>query len=80
MTFKKCLLCNSDKAIDFFYKKSNGLYGVDSKCKQCVLNLKKKYYKKRLRAKSGQIELIDDYDLRLSEEVVSLFVKYLKRL
>lgn len=38
---KTCNKCNVEKEVSDFYKKPKGLLGVDSRCKKCVLKLKK---------------------------------------
>lgn len=76
---KSCSSCKLEKAISSFHKKAGGLHGVDSKCKQCVSQSKRKYYNKKRRAKKGVIEIIDD-SVGLPENALSLFAKLLEML
>jgi hypothetical protein len=72
---KKCTNCNEVKNLNGFYKKSKGTCGVDSKCKQCVLKSKHHHYIFKLRAKSGEIILIENEADSIPEKAVQLFIK-----
>lgn len=76
---KQCTVCNEVKDLSGFYIKSKGAYGVDSKCKQCVLKLKQKYYAFKLKAKSGEITLMENEPITISQKAVMLFLKMQER-
>ncbi len=72
---KNCAKCNIDQDVGEFYKKSKGYLGVDSQCKQCVLNSKKKNYQKELRARRGKIDLLESDQNSMPDHSVYLFQK-----
>lgn len=75
--FKKCSKCGLPKSLDLFYPKKRGLYGVDSKCKQCVLQTKQEQYKRLKRAKKRVVEITEESEPNLSSESISLMLKYI---
>lgn len=77
MQEKRCVCCNKSKDLSCFYTKGNGYLRVDSKCKKCVLQSKKKHYKKLKRARLGVIEVTDDNGT-IPEEAVYLFANNLR--
>ena len=46
METKKCTKCNIVKTIDQFGKEKNGKYGVQSRCKVCIAEIRKEQYEK----------------------------------
>lgn len=70
MTKKTCFLCKETLPLELFYKKPKGLHGRDSRCKQCVLKLKKSQYKK-INCKTYALE--GGVDIEIQEEVVMLY-------
>ncbi len=74
---KSCSFCGILKPTSSFYEKKRGLYGVDSKCKQCVLISKSKRYQRLKRAKKGTIDLIDSHSEEIPENAIALMLKHL---
>ena len=75
---KKCSKCGLPKSLDLFYPKKKGLYGVDSRCKECVLLSKKLRYEKSKRKERGVVEIDDQdfFDLRI--ETIAIMRKHLE--
>ena len=74
---KICSSCGHLKSSTSFYKKERGLYGLDSKCKDCVLLCKSKNYQRLKQAKKGIINLIDSPSGQVPEHAVALMLKHL---
>lgn len=72
---KQCTACKEVKSLEGFYKKSSGTYGLDSKCKKCVLKLKHKQYLFKLKAKSGEVILIEDEENLIPDKAILIFLK-----
>lgn len=70
---RKCICCNEYYSLDYFYKKPNGRHGRDSRCKQCVLKIKKQKYASQKREAEGRILIIEGTDKQLSLAVVYQF-------
>lgn len=74
-SFRTCTNCRVDKSLNDFYQKPKGYLGVDRKCKQCVLQLKRQYYKIKSKAKKGEITLLDVGRLPIPERAIYLFFR-----
>jgi hypothetical protein len=59
----KCTLCHQEKDLSEFYKNIRKVNGLESRCKECVLSLKKKRRNKNRAVKksnSSKVLNIDD--------------------
>lgn len=50
---KKCSKCGVDKAFEFFYREKKGLYGLRSKCKDCMKDYSVSYDANNLDKRRG---------------------------
>lgn len=74
---KKCSACRKNFDLFFFYKKRNGKYGRDSRCKSCVKKQKQRQYQYKTNQLNSMDIVQDSNDL--NEEVVYLFLEMVER-
>ena len=74
---KKCKQCGVVKELSEFYPKKKSVGGVDSRCKKCVLQSKKRKYQKKKLLKNNPFYLIEDNKTEISEDIVLYFIETL---
>lgn len=76
LIMKICTKCKQEKTLDYFYKQTDGKFGVTSRCKPCVLASNKEWSNKN---ETQRKQKIRDWQLKNKEKCLEATRQWRKR-